>query len=100
MFVCLAPRGRCSYQKYNLLACLPYVLYFVRQMLLLCLVSQGKLIPQIVILVLINEKNVETHIVSKPGGLNPLQGLDVGVASPEALKHNHDDDFALERIAG
>ena len=42
----------------------------------------------IVILVLINEKNVETHIVSKPGGLNPLQGLDVGVASPEALKHN------------
>ena len=66
--------------------CLPYVLYFVRQMLLLCLVSQGKL--TIVILVLINEKNVETHIVSKPGGLNPLQGLDVGVASPEALKHN------------
>ena len=42
----------------------------------------------IVILVLMNEKNVETHIVSKPGGLNPLQGLDVGVASPEALKHN------------
>ena len=40
------------------------------------------------ILVLINEKNVETHIVSKPGRLNPLQGLDVGVASPEALKHN------------
>ena len=52
------------------------------------------------ILVLINEKNVETHIVSKPGGLNPLQGLDVGVASPEALKHNHHDDFALEQIAG
>ena len=43
------------------------------------------------ILVLINEKNVETHIVSKPGGLNPLQGLDVGVASPEALKHNEGD---------
>ena len=50
----------------------------------------------IVILVLINEKNVETHIVSKPGGLNPRQGLDIGVASPEALKHF--DDFSFKRI--
>ena len=36
--------------------------------------------------------NVATHIVGKPGRLNPLQGLDVCVASPEALKHFDDDD--------
>ena len=51
------------------------------------------------ILVLINEKNVETHIVSKPGRLNPLQGLDVCVPSSEALKHFDDeDDFSFKRI--
>ena len=36
-------------------------------------------------------KNVATHIVSKPGRLNPLQGLDVCVPGPEALKHDDDD---------
>ena len=38
--------------------------------------------------------NFATHIVGKPGGLNPLQWLDVCVASPEALKHFDDDDIS------